>query len=382
MVALFWFVIFSYGSNWFALSPMLTTFEKEFNISNWEAHLLISLIGTFVIFFAWPAGSLIDKRGSKISVSLGAFFMALGFGLRPWFINSFDTLLLSSVLAGLGLAWILVALAPQMLRWFPEKQASLPVGIISSGLFIGFGTGSLLTPFLVDVMPRFSVFLMFGILAVLSFILWVLFARDSPPSPPEERKKVEKTKFIPGMKQVFSSKNAYVFPVIGFIIVGLTLVISAFIHFLYPNEIGGYTSGLLLYGCAVGAFSAPFLVKKYSLKRVAMFFVTGAAVFWLIMFTLYDLGFSWFFITLTAFLFGLCFQATWPLALFSQETEKGVTEANVGIAASLYISISNIGAATLPVVFGLIFANKIYTFTLILIGIIICVALWGVVKRK
>ena len=184
------------------------------------------------------------------------------------------------------------------------------------------------------------------------------------------------------MKQVFSSKNAYVFPVIGFIIVGLTLVISAFIHFLYPNEIGGYTSGLLLYGCAVGAFSAPFLVKKYSLKRVAMFFVTGAAVFWLIMFTLYDLGFSWFFITLTAFLFGLCFQATWPLALFSQETEKGVTEANVGIAASLYISISNIGAATLPVVFGLIFANKIYTFTLILIGIIICVALWGVVKRK
>jgi hypothetical protein len=33
----------------------------------------------------------------------------------------------------------------------------------------------------------------------------------------------------------------------------------------------------------------------------------------------------------------------------SQETEEGVTDANVGIAASLYISISNIGAAVLPV---------------------------------
>ena len=88
IVGLFWFVIFAYGANWFALSPMLTTFEQQFGVPAWEAHLLISLIGMFVIFFAWPAGRLIDKRGPKITTTIGALFMALGFGLRPWMLSS------------------------------------------------------------------------------------------------------------------------------------------------------------------------------------------------------------------------------------------------------------------------------------------------------
>jgi hypothetical protein len=83
-----------------------------------------------------------------------------------------------------------------------------------------------------------------------------------------------------------------------------------------------------------------------------------------------------------AFLFGVCFQASWPLALYSQETEEGVTDSNVGIAASLYVSISNIGAAVLPVIFPLLFKDVLQNFIAILIGLIICVLLWGVVKRK
>jgi VIT1/CCC1 family predicted Fe2+/Mn2+ transporter len=83
-----------------------------------------------------------------------------------------------------------------------------------------------------------------------------------------------------------------------------------------------------------------------------------------------------------AFLFGVCFQASWPLALYSQETEEGVNEANVGIAASLYISISNIGAAVLPVVFPLLFPDSLTNFIAITIGLLICLLIWGVVKRK
>jgi hypothetical protein len=52
---------------------------------------------------------------------------------------------------------------------------------------------------------------------------------------------------------------------------------------------------------------------------------------------------------LGGFLFGFCLETSWPLALYSQETEEGVSEANVGIAASLCISISNAGAAVLAV---------------------------------
>ena len=255
VVALFWTVIFAYGANWFALSPMLTTFEHNFNVPNWEAHLLISLIGIFVVFFAWPAGTLIDKKGPKISITIGALFMALGFGIRPWLLDSFTNLLLSSIIAGIGLAWILVAMGPQMLRWFPKKQASLPVGIAASGLFIGFGTGSLSMPIINAATSQtngYTGFLIFGIIAILALILWIIFAKDSPKTPPEERMKVETMKFSAGMKKVFTSKNAFLYPIIGFLIVGITLVISSFIHSLYSStavikEQGGYIAGAATY---------------------------------------------------------------------------------------------------------------------------------------
>jgi MFS family permease len=386
VVGIFWFVIFAYGANWFALSPMLKTFEGSFSIPSWQSHLLLSLIGMFVIFFAWPAGTLIDRKGPKISISIGALFMAIGFGLRPWMLDSFLKLLLSSVIAGIGLAWILVAMAPQMLRWFPHKHASLPVGIAASGLFIGFGTGSLLMPLIpnpADVLPGYNGFLIFGILAVIAFFLWLMIAKDHPATPPEERIKIEKMRFAEGMKNVFRSKNAFVYPLIGFFIVGITLVISAFLHQLYPGQNGGYVAGLLLYGCAIGAFFAPFLAKKVGLKKVTLAVVIGAVIFWIILFLLnYSYHVSWLFMIPVAFLFGVCFQASWPLALYSQETEEGVTDSNVGIAASLYVSISNIGAAVLPVIFPLLFKDVLQNFIAILIGLIICVLLWGVVKRK
>jgi len=53
----------------------------------------------------------------------------------------------------------------------------------------------------------------------------------------------------------------------------------------------------------------------------------------------------------------------------------------VGIAASLYISISNIGAAVLPVIFPILFPTQIATFIAVLAGPIICILLWAVTKK-
>jgi MFS family permease len=319
--------------------------------------------------------------------------MAIGFGIRPWLLDSFYSLLLSSIIAGIGLAWILVAMAPQMLRWFPQKHASLPIGIAASGLFIGFGTGSLCMPLLVSVTTKYNSFLVFGILAIVACIIWIIFARDSPKTPPEERKKVQVMGFREGIKQVFHSKNAYLYPIVGFFIVGITLVISHFIPTLYSSDStlkkqGGYIAGFLLYGCALGAFTAPFIAKKYGIRKITLSVIAGAIILWLVLFFLfytnsYNIGaINWILIVFIAFLFGVCFQASWPLALYSQETEEGVSEANVGIAASVYISISNIGAAVLPVIFPILFPDYFTHFVAIFIGLLICLLVWGVVKRK
>ena len=109
---------------------------------------------------------------------------------------------------------------------------------------------------------------------------------------------------------------------------------------------------------------------------------------WIILFAIFAnasyavTNLNWLLIVVLAFIFGFFFQASWPLALYSQETESGVTEANVGIAASFYTSISNVGAAVLPVLYPLLFTEPLPMFIAILAAILICLLLWTIIKRR
>ena len=127
-------------------------------------------------------------------------------------------------------------------------------------------------------------------------------------------------------------------------------------------------------------------MKRIGLKKVTISVVIGAIFFWVLMYYLHiNITYmNWLPVLFVAFFFGLCLQASWPLALYSQETEPGVTEANVGIAASLYVSISNIGAAVLPVVFPILFpfTGGIVPIAAVLGALVICLMLWLAVKRR
>ncbi|MCD6222755.1 MAG: hypothetical protein J7K12_03625, partial [Thermoplasmata archaeon] len=74
-------------------------------------------------------------------------------------------------------------------------------------------------------------------------------------------------------------------------------------------------------------------------------------------------------------------QAGWPIALHSQETEKGVTKENEGIASSLFISISNVGGAVLPVLTGYLEKSIAMAFAGIAAYILACFILWIAVRR-
>jgi len=193
----------------------------------------------------------------------------------------------------------------------------------------------------------------------------------------------KRAKFVEGMKNIFSSKNAFIYPFIGFFIVGSTLSASALLPKLLRNSglsetQGGNIIGLMLFGCALGAFFFPYIAHKYGVKKVSLSVAILSIIFWL----LFDIEASFFIYLGVAFLFGVFLQASWPIALHCQETEKGVDEKNEGIAASLYISISNIGGATLPVIVGKIADSSLQNaFLTILIYLLLFFILWATVKK-
>ena len=142
---------------------------------------------------------------------------------------------------------------------------------------------------------------------------------------------------------------------------------------------GGNIISAMLFGSALGAFAFPYVANKYGVKRSSLLIAILGVILWLVFrvnppFAIY---------LLISFLFGVCLQATWPVALHCQETEKGVNEKNVGIAASLYISVSNVGGAILPVAIGKVADQSLNNaFILLLAYLVIFTILWGIVRRK
>jgi len=375
MVA-FWLLIFSYGASWFAVAPIIPNIETHYldqfskEMQHTLSHLLLSIIGLFVVFFAWPAGHVVDKKGAKYSALIGSIFMLIGFGGRACLLSSYWHLLFATIIAGFGLAWILVSLAPMMIQWFEEK-ASLAIGITSSGLFLGFSFGSILSPYLFSKYGFDGVFKFFAVLVTISFLIWAIVGKD------RRKVEIERVSFKEGIKQIMVSRNALLYPLIGFFIVGSTLSASALIPSLLKNmniDIGMVIAAMLL-GSAIGAFSFPYLAHKYGVKKISLSVMLLALILWILFYVSPS-----YLIIPVSFLFGIFLQASWPIALHSQETEKGVTKENEGIASSLFISISNIGGAVLPVVTGYMEANPMMAFASIFVYILICLLIWALVK--
>jgi len=372
VMAAFWLLIFSYGASWFSVAPILHDIETKYNVGHALSHLLLSIIGLFVVFFAWPAGHLVDKKGAKITASIGAIFMFIGFGSRAFLLHNYFELLVSTIIAGIGLAWILVALAPMMIQWF-EKKASLAIGITSSGLFLGFSFGSIVSPYLFENHGFKGVFQFFALLVFISFVVWIIAGKD------KGKLSGKRASFKEGMKQILTSKNALIYPLIGFFIVGATLSASALMpamHSFGAMQKGVIISVMLL-GCAIGAFSFPYVAHKYGVKKIASTVILLAIILWL---SFYYVS-SYAFLLIISFLFGVFLQAGWPIALHSQETEKGVTEENEGIASSLFISISNVGGAILPVLTGYFENDLKMAFMAVMAYLVLCFIAWVAIRR-
>jgi len=371
-----WLLIFAYGANWFAVAPLLKDLEGVYGIGGAESHLLLSIVGLFVVFFAWPAGSLVDKKGPRSSAIIGAVLMVAGFTGRIWLNSSYTEILFATSLAGAGLAWILVALAPQMIQWFEDK-ASFAIGLASSGLFIGFGTASLASPYIKESYGIKGVYEFFAVIGIISFLVYLALGKDKGGI------KKESMKFSEGIKGVLSSRNALLYSMIGFFIVGSTLSAAALLPKLMADtglsEVkGGNIISIMLFGAALGAFLFPGIAQKRGVKKSSVAVALLAIIFWL----LFHFNAPFIAYLSIAFLFGIFLEASWPVALHCQETEKGVNEKNVGIAASLYISVSNVGGAILPVIIGKVADSSLQNAFVLLLGYLaIFLVLWGIVKK-
>jgi MFS family permease len=135
------------------------------------------------VFVSIPAGMLIDKKGFKYGVGIGALFTGVFAMLRLVNTGSFAILLISQIGIAIGQPFVLNGITKLVVTWFPQKEEATAVGLGSLALLVGMMVGLGATPVLLQYLGFNKMLLIYGGLGVLGVLLFFSLTRPHPTTP-------------------------------------------------------------------------------------------------------------------------------------------------------------------------------------------------------
>jgi cyanate permease len=158
-----------------SLPPMFATIGQDLDLSLVQVGVIWGTMAVMGLFFSLIGGSLGDRFGTRISLSLSCLLAGVAGASRSFAVD-FNTLLLASLVYGIALVVIQVTIFKVIRQWFPTEQLGMASGVVSAGFAGGLMLGPLLSTSL--IMPALGgwrqVLLFYGGLGILLGVLWLI----------------------------------------------------------------------------------------------------------------------------------------------------------------------------------------------------------------
>jgi len=340
---------------WLNYAPITTDTQRlMFGVVNHSSELKVTLLATMFpllyIPISIPAGIVIDRKGFRFAVLLGAILTA-GFSFLRLFTGNYTLVLIGMIGIAVGQPFVLNSITKVVAVWFPSEESALATGLASLSLFLGMLIVLPLTPALLGKHPtmgslRFLV-LIYSIVALAGAVLFAIFAKAKPLKPPKraevDLQSEEAAINWASIGKIFSLYNFRLLCVLILVGNGIFIGILQLIEkILKPKGISSDTAGIIggvmvlagVIGCVVipsisdkmgrrkpfiilaACVAAPTIFLIGALEGTALIFVIGAI-----------LGF---------FLF-----AAFPLVLAFGEETTG--KALTGTATAILMLLGNLG---------------------------------------
>ncbi len=240
-----------------------------------------ALAMSFMIAFiplSIPASWVIDTKGFKTGVGLGAALMAIFGPLRGLVGTSYPLVLLCTIMLAAAQPFFLNAWTTCAARWFPRKERATAVGVITLANLVGTGIGMALTPELVKTYSIPQVQLFYGVGAAITSLLFFAFARERPALPPEPDEPVTRALMLDGLKSALRDRNFQRTLAVMFVGMGVFNGVTTWVEGIvrprgFDPEQAGSLGAIMLVGGLVGAIVLPALSDK--LARRGPFIVIG-----------------------------------------------------------------------------------------------------------
>lgn len=257
---------------WLNFAAIETFIEERFSIPPSSVMWFTLVFPLVQVLLSIPAGIVIDKKGFKYGVGIGALFTGLFAMLRMVNTGSFTVLLISQIGIAIGQPFVLNGVTKLVMTWFPLKEEATAVGLGSLALLVGMMVGLGATPALVQYLRFETMLLTYGILGLLGILLFFLLVKPRPATPPREVEVQQEITGWQGIKHILKIKD---FVVLGFIALigigvfnGLATWLEKILNELHqiPMTNAGIISAVLVLSGIVGCIIIP-LVSDKIMKR-------------------------------------------------------------------------------------------------------------------
>src|SRR4030042_5226923 len=135
---------------WLNFPAIDTYIEDNLHISAMSTGLLALVFPLTYVLVSLPSGMIIDKKGFKYSIGIGAIFTGIFGMIRIIDPYSYPLLLISQIGISIGQPFVLNGITKLVVTWFPRKEEATAVGLGSLALLVGMMVGLGGTPALVQ----------------------------------------------------------------------------------------------------------------------------------------------------------------------------------------------------------------------------------------
>jgi len=165
--------------NQFKAPPIMPLLLTSLNIDLAQAGVLMSSIALVGLLLALPAGVILQRMGLKLSGLIALICIGLGAagGANA---SSFNQLLLSRVIEGIGIGLIGVIAPAAIAMWFPPDRQGAPMGLWATWVPVGTLAMYVFAPALAVAHGWRMVWWVGAGYALLAALIYVVFMRQPP----------------------------------------------------------------------------------------------------------------------------------------------------------------------------------------------------------
>ena len=258
---------------WLNFAAIETFVEEHFSIAASSVMWFTLVFPLVQVVLSMPAGMIIDRKGFKYGVGIGAVFTGLFAMIRLVNTDSFTVLLISQIGIAVGQPFVLNGVTKLVATWFPQKEEATAVGLGSLALLVGMMVGLGATPALVQYLGFETMLLIYGVLGVLGILLFFSLVKPRPATPPREVEVQQEITGWQGIKHILRMRD---FVILGFIALigigvfnGLATWLEKILNELHqiPMTDAGIISAILVLSGIVGCIVIPLVSDKIMRRK-------------------------------------------------------------------------------------------------------------------